>query len=206
MKVGLFGGTFDPPHLGHLIMAVEVYTYLNLDMLLFMPTYQNSLKVNAPGANPFEREHMLNLMLNDFKGTLWGMHIGVDPYEVNARQIVPSIESLERWAQVEKVPKEELFFIMGSDNLSSLVRWVRSSEYKDFCQTVLVQRQHTILNIDPNELARIQATHNLIFVNPSQKTTISSTEIRKRIGEGKPVFHMLSPSVYNYIIEEGLYR
>lgn len=204
MKLGIFGGTFDPPHLGHLLVAAEAYQALSLDKLIFVPNYQNRLKTNRPQASPEDRRIMLFYMLNDFHSE--GMSLTCSNVELESGAPCATIDTMEYFAKVYKKEKENLFFIMGADNIASLKNWIRTQDYKNVCQTALVQRGGDAIPISPDELAQLHEWHNLHFVKSPIRIEVSSTEIRKRIDEKKPFFHLLSPSVYAYIKKRNIYH
>ncbi len=193
MKIGLLGGTFDPPHLGHLHMAGEAQRELCLDRVLFVPCNRQPLKKAQPVASPCHRLAMVALALASNPGFL------VEPMELERGGISYTVETLE--ALKARRPPDSLFFIIGSDTLSTLPRWLRFKEIFELAEVVVVPRS----GFEPSEheAAPGDAAFHLLSCPP---VAISASAIRKRLKRGDSIDGLVPPVVANYITRQGLYR
>lgn len=190
MRIGVLGGTFDPPHVGHLIAAVDAYESLKLDRLIFIPTASQPHKTATPAiASAKDRLEMLRLA------------VGTDRrFEVSDREIergglsytVDTLETLRR-----EHPDAELVLIVGMDALASFDRWKNPDRILELAGLAIVAR-----NGDPTTSARVDRN---VTVVGSRQVDVSSTEIRKRLSEGKSVRGFVAESVEAYIAARNLY-
>lgn len=203
MKVGILGGTFDPPHIGHMILGIEVALSLGLTKLIYVPAWKNRLKTNKPGASPEARYAMTGMAVQDYLQSWKSVvaNVQISDFEIRQARPVPTIETILQARELFKLGKEQLYLILGGDNIHFLYSWTRTEEYGEYCQTVLVKRGDSDIYVPGN----INKWHNILVLSNPLTINLSSTEIRKRIGENKPVSHLIPPTVYKYIIDERLY-
>jgi nicotinate-nucleotide adenylyltransferase len=199
MKIGVFGGTFDPPHLGHLAAAQEACVEIGLDRVLFVPTGRNPLKVDEPASNVRHRLAMTELAVRDNPAFALS---GAD-----AEREGPSytVELLER-LRAELGPEHDLAFIVGMDVLHELHRWRDPARLLELAELVVVSRpgQRTL---DPDGLeSRLAQAGERITVIWTPGVAISSTEIRARIADGRPIRYLVPDPVVAYIEAHALYH
>jgi nicotinate-nucleotide adenylyltransferase len=185
-KVGILGGTFNPPHNGHLIIANEVLDALKLDEIRFMPNAIPPHKEKAGDADVSQRLEMTRLAIED------------TPYfQLETAEIERGGKSYTYDTMVElktKEPDTEFFFIIGGDSIDSLKTWYRIEELLQFVTFVGVGR---IGSAGETEYSITKVDIPLI--------DLSSTLIRRRFTEGKTVKFLIPEKVEHYIREECLY-
>lgn len=198
MKIGLLGGTFDPIHLGHLIIAEEVRVRLELDKIVFMPARHPWLKADRDITDAEHRLAMVGLAIasnSDFEVSTAELDRPGPTYTVD------TVEALK----TESDPSDEVYFIVGSDALADFPRWKEPERIVSLCRIIPVGRPGSP-NIDVNTLNPIIPTISscLIPVDVPQ-IDISSTMIRERVKKGYPIRYLVPPEVEGYIYEHGLY-
>ncbi len=191
MRLGIFGGTFDPPHVGHLIVADDVAAALQLDRVVFVPTGTHPLKgtrVEAPGS----------LRLQMIEAATQGSELfAVDDQEVERDGPSYTAETLADIAAEN--PDAELFLIVGSDIPAELDRWQKVQEIVKLARIAVMSRAGTDLDLRSAvtlDCTRVEVTH----------VAISSSEIRDRIRNGRPYRYLVAPPVYEIIEGNSLYR
>lgn len=196
-RIGIFGGTFDPPHVGHLILAEYAAEALDLSQVLFVPAAIPPHKVNLTRSPIEDRLKMLELAIstND-RFTLSradvdrpGPHYSIDLVEIIQRQY----------------PSAALYFVMGGDSLRDLPTWSRPLEFIERCKLAVIQRP------DMGPISPIM--HDHILPNLSERVTIipapllgfSSSEIVARLQSGLSIRYMVPNGVLTYIQDHQLY-
>lgn len=198
MKVGVFGGTFDPPHLAHLILAEEARYQLDLERVLWILTPVSPLKPGTSISPWRQRLDLLEAALMD-NPTFEISRVDIDrpaPYYA-----VETIEILR-----ESHLKGELIYLMGGDSLRDLPKWERPQELVDNCGAIGIMRRPG----DEIDLVKLEQ------VIPSLRAKvrwidaplleISGTQIRERFINGEPARYFLPPAVYQMIIDQNLYQ
>ena len=197
-RIGVFGGTFDPPHLGHLILASEACAQLKLRRLLWVLTSIPPHKLDQPITSLDDRLAMLKLALKDepdFELSTIEMERSGPHYTSDTLRIL-----------AEQTPEAELIPLIGGDSLRDLPTWHRPAD--------LVAASHQIGvmlrpgdSIDLSELERQipGLTAKVRFIE-APLLEIASHEIRQRVAEGRPFRYYLLPSIYDYIVEHRLYK
>lgn len=185
-RVGILGGTFDPPHLGHLIIANEVLQALQLDEIRFMPNQEPPHKQKDKWISNDDRINMLTLSIADHPC----FAIEKIELERKGRSYTYDTVLLPR----EREPEIEFYFIIGADMIEYLPKWYKIDQLLKLIQFVGVNR--------PNHS---QKTEYPILHVTIPDINISSTLIRTRISENKSVKYLISDNVWNYIKEHQLY-
>ncbi len=196
-RTGVFGGTFDPPHLGHLILAAEAQAQLGLARLLWVLTAQPPHKPEQPISALERRLAMLELAIAD------------DPYSEISRVEIdrpgPHFAADTLQLMQARYPETELVYLMGGDSLRDLPNWQRPSDLLAACRFIGVMRRPRD-SVDLSALERllpgIQA--KVRFVD-APLLEISSREIRQRIRSGGHFRYYLPEAVYKYIVQQKLY-
>jgi len=198
MNIGVLGGTFDPVHNGHLIVAEEAITRLNLAEVIFVPAGQPWLKADIPILPAKHRLQMLRLALADkpqFKLSTMEIERPGPSYTVD------TIAELR-----DKLGSEdELFFILGQDNLSQLPQWHDAPRLIQMCYLVAVPRPGvTRPNLKTLE-ASIPGVSQRVMLMDKPYIDVSASDIRDRVARGLSVRHLVPEPVNRYIKEHGLY-
>jgi nicotinate-nucleotide adenylyltransferase len=196
-QLGLFGGTFDPPHLGHLITAAEACDQLHLDRLLWVLTPDPPHKQKQVITPVEHRLAMVQLAIQDEPAFELsrvelerpGPHYTVDTVNQIARQY----------------PDADITPILGSDSLRDLPNWSRPKELLQACHWVgVMHRPGEQENLEELE-RQLPGIRSKVHYVDAPLLEIASREIRRRIAEGRPFRYYLHPAVYEYILEHRLY-
>ncbi|MFN3741137.1 MAG: nicotinate-nucleotide adenylyltransferase [Anaerolineales bacterium] len=196
--IGIFGGTFDPPHLGHLILAAEARFQLALARVLWVLTPFPPHKEGRPITPLHHRLAMVQRVVAQDEGFEFS---DVEIQRPAPHYTVETLQSLR-----EKYPQERLVLLLGGDSLRDLPSWSRPDKLIALCDEIGVMRRPgdvlDLLSLDsllPGIRERVR------FVN-APLLEISSREIRRRIAQGWPFRYYLPPAIYEYIQEHGLYQ
>lgn len=188
MRLGLLGGTFDPPHVGHLLAAVDAFEALSLDRLLFIPAAQQPLKLGRQGASASDRLAMVEGMLSGDR------RFGVDPIEINRQGLSFTVDTLATFRARPGVG--ELFFLIGADVLHSFHLWREPERVQELATLVVLRRADDVVTLPSGVRA---------LVLPTRRVDVSSTEIRARLAAGRSIRGFVPASVEAYVTEAGLY-
>ncbi len=195
-KLGVMGGTFDPVHLGHLIIAQEAQYRLGLSRVLFIPAGQPWLKATQPITPAAHRLEMLRRAVAGHTG------FEVSPLEVERlgpTYTVDTVVELRRQA-------DEVYFILGQDSLMSLPRWREPARLVELCYLVAAPRPG-VPSLDMALLEKsVPGVGKKLVLLPGPLLDVSATEIRARVARGEPVRYWVPDAVEAYIREKGLYR
>ncbi|MGW8273238.1 MAG: nicotinate (nicotinamide) nucleotide adenylyltransferase [Thermodesulfovibrionales bacterium] len=215
-RIGIFGGTFNPVHQGHLRCAEEVHEMLALDRVLFVPSFDPPLKTKS--LVPFS--HRLKMVRRAVSGNA---HFSVSAIEANIRGKSYTVHSVE--ALQGEYPGARLHLILGADAFVDLPRWLRPLDILEATDTVVVARppfgfsgvlKSPFLKVADREKIALairrgrcsvmisRGKRKLFFVTITA-LDISATAIRKRLRAGRSVKYLLPPSVESYIISHNLY-
>lgn len=190
-RIGIFGGSFDPIHLGHLILAQSALDFVGLEVVYFTPTAVPPHKARAEMSDFGTRRRMVELAIED-----------------NPRFELSLIESGERPAYtVETVmafrekglSREQIHLIIGSDSLEEINGWRDPQKIIDNATIVAMKREGV------SEEPSLPENTALIMLS-SCSNSISSSEIRRMVGEGKSIRYLVPEPVERFIREQGLYR
>ncbi len=197
-RLGIFGGTFDPPHIGHLILATEARDQLDLDCTVWMLTPDPPHKRGEKVTDIEHRLNMVKLAIEDddrFKLSY------VDINRPGPHYTVDSVKLLK-----EQYPERELFYLMGGDSLQHLPEWHQSNALLSHLDGVGVMRRPGD-DIDLSELvdALPELSEKLHFVT-APLLEISAEQIRIRAGESRAYRYYVLPKIYRYILKHGLYQ
>ncbi|NOZ87651.1 MAG: nicotinate (nicotinamide) nucleotide adenylyltransferase [Deltaproteobacteria bacterium] len=184
MRLGVLGGSFDPPHMAHLFAAVYTISTGKADLVWLVPTYRH----------PFQK------VLSDFEHRLTMCRLAVEPVShlVQVMDIEKSLGSTSYTVRtLEKIhqqrPKDTLVLIMGSDTLADKEKWKDFQKIEELAELVVIGRRG-FENSDTK-------SYNNDLVLP----LVSSTEIRKRVQNGEPIDGLVPSTVKDYIYSHGLY-
>lgn len=195
-RLGLLGGTFDPPHYGHLVAAQEVACVLQLEKVLFLPARQNPLKQSEPSSSPEHRCAMVNLAVRDNPSfELSRLDIDRPPPSYTA-DLLRALSAADR----------ELFFILGADIVPELPHWREPVAVLELARLVVVTRQGSpVPDVDALE-PELPGASSRIHVVGIPGVAIASRELRQRVADGLPIRYLTPPAVERYIAENKLYQ
>jgi nicotinate-nucleotide adenylyltransferase len=198
MRIGIFGGTFDPPHVGHLILAEECRTQLDLNKLLWVVTNYPPHKQQMNISPVDKRIELVKLSIAGNPGFELS-RVDVDrPGPHYALDTVLLIR--------EQYPEAELFYLMGGDSLHDLPQWHRSQEFLAACDGLGVMRRHQD-RVDLESLeAMLPGIISKVHLVEAPILEISSHQIRQRIQTGEGYRYYLTVAVYQALMEMDLYR
>lgn len=187
-KVGILGGTFNPPHLGHLIIAEQVRDQLDLDKIVFLPTAEPPhSSINKKTISSDIRVELLDLAIHtnpNFEMELYEVEKGGKNYTYNTMK-----------ALVDLYPAVDFYFIIGADMIEDLPTWHEIDKLVELVQFVGVNRPGYAVETD----------YPLIMVDVPL-VDISSSAIRKKVAQGCSIQYLVPENVQNYIEREGLYQ
>ena len=188
MRTAILGGTFDPVHVGHLLMADEVLARLDYEQVRFIPTRVPPHKREAPVADAKQRVEMLRLALADRREFV------VDTFEIDEQGVSYTVRTLRHLVASEEVTGKP-GLIVGEDLVAGFDSWRGVEEIEELADLILVRRPVS----GAPEFDRPHTRVNNVLLD------ISSTEIRERVRDGLPYRYLVPPPVFGYIESNGLY-
>jgi nicotinate-nucleotide adenylyltransferase len=192
MKIGVFGGTFDPPHIGHLIVAEHVREALELDRILFVPTATPPHKRDRTITPGEQRVAMVRLAIARHDP------FAVSDMEVQRGGVSFTADTLEELKRLH--PSATLFFLLGMDNLIEFSTWKDPERILRLARLVVMTRPGFVPGAELESIAG-----NVEYCAVPQ-IGVSGSEIRTRTREGKSIFFLVTPEVRRFIDSHGLYR
>lgn len=197
-QLGLFGGTFDPPHLGHLILASEAYTQLGLDRLLWILTPDPPHKQDQVISSVEHRLAMVQLAIAN--NPIFELS-RVELDRPGPHYTLDTVEAIS-----EQFPEADITPIIGGDSLRDLPRWHKPKELIYACHWVgVMRRPGEEPNLDALERELPGISSKVHYVD-APLLEIASREIRSRVAEGRPYRYYLPEAVFEYIEEHHLYQ
>ena len=183
-KLGIYGGTFDPVHIGHLILAREAFEQLQLDRLVFVPAAVSPHKLDS---NPAPAECRLAMLRAAVDGE---PRFDVDDVELHRPPPSYTIDTIEEFRL--RSPEAEVFYLVGSDNLPRLHTWHRFDELEKLVRFVVLTR----------DMKPVEERYTTI----RRVIDVSATEIRNRVATGRSIRYLVPPAVEEIIRREQLYK
>lgn len=190
LRIGLFGGSFDPVHLGHLLVAQAAREEMNLDRLFFIPAAQSPFKPDSRPTSAGDRMRLLRLAL---AGREW---CEIDDQEIRRGGVSYTIETVRDYGR--RFPGANLFYLIGADHVAKLPEWRQAPELAGLTEFVAIPRP---------------GTGDVSFQPPFRGRTlrgfpigVSSSQIRARLKAGQPIDHLAPIAVAEAIRDGGLYR
>ena len=198
-KVGILGGTFDPVHYGHLILAEQARTEASLDYVIFMPAMVQPFKLNMKSA---EGDHRYAMLQDAIAGN---PHFSVSRKELDSPEISYTINTLKE-CRAEFGADTEIYFIIGTDAFLNLEKWYAAEDLLEGFSFVIGTRpgyREDELKALVDRLRGQYGTKIVEIQNP--EVEISSTDIKNRIREGRSIKYLVPERVEDYIYRNGLY-
>lgn len=193
VKLGIYGGTFNPLHTGHLVIAQEFYEQCELDRVIFIPSARPPHKRLSDVLSPEHRYQMaLAATANDER-------FEVSDMEIQRPGLSYTIETLEAFGRSHG-PESVLYFAIGADSLVDMAGWRSPDRVFELATIVVVPRPGFDIKRAP------EPWRDRVIVLKTPELDISSTDIRKRVAQGKSVRYLVPDPVERYIKDHGLYR
>jgi nicotinate-nucleotide adenylyltransferase len=189
VRLGIYGGSFDPPHLGHLLPVLDAAEQLELDGVRYVPAAIQPLKVGRAAASPADRLAMTERLVQGIPG------FSVDPAEIARPGLSYTVDTLAGVAA--DVPGAELFLLLGADAYPLFDQWRDPDRVRALATIVVLVRGDGAPS--PRELPGVR-------VLQSRRVDISSTELRARVRDGRTIRGFVPDAVADYIAEHRLYR
>jgi nicotinate-nucleotide adenylyltransferase len=196
VRVGLLGGTFNPPHIAHLVCAQEAFVQLELDHVVLIPVFQPPHKeVEAePGV-----EHRVELVRRAVAGD---PRLSVSRIEADRPERSYTLDTLQRLH--ESSPDDELTFIVGGDMAHALPTWHEPEGVLRLARLGVAEREGVRRADISERLAGLAGANRIAFFD-MPRLDISSSMIRRRVASGRPIRYLVPGPVADYINEAGLY-
>jgi nicotinate-nucleotide adenylyltransferase len=189
LRLGVLGGSFNPPHIGHLLIASDAHEALELDRLIIVPAYANPLKgIGASGASAAERLEMVRLTFGD------DARFEVASMEIDRGGLSFTVDTLETLAA--SYPEAELVLLLGFDSLATMDKWKRPDRIRELARLAAVSR---------GERATDEVERLGVEIVTSRRIDVSSSEIRERLAKGRSIRGFVAESVERYITAAKLY-
>jgi nicotinate-nucleotide adenylyltransferase len=195
--IGILGGTFNPPHVGHLVMAQSALDHLDLDRVVLMPVAVPPHKEAREDPGAEERVDLCRLAVGDDD------RLEVSTLEVDRGGASYTVDTLRTFHELE--PEHDLIFIVGGDMAQSLPAWRDPETILQLARLAVAERE----GVRREDIARrLNPLHDgdrvLFFDMP--RIDVSSSAIRRRVAEGRPIRYLVPDAVADAIAERGLYR
>jgi nicotinate-nucleotide adenylyltransferase len=191
VRLGVLGGTFDPPHLGHLLAASDAFEALSLDKLLFVPAKVPPYKSRTVQATPEQRLRMLELSIGD------DPRFEASRLELERDGLSFTVDTLDLLAK--STPGASLFMLIGEDLATQIASWRDARRIAELATIVVLVRATVVTK------SALESTLPMLRI-PTRRIELSSTEIRDRVGAGRSIHGFVSDAVAAFIDAAGLYR
>ena len=195
-RIALYGGTFDPVHLGHLEIARRVSEVFEIEQLLFIPAQMAPHKVGRPVTHPIHRYAMLALATQD------DPRLAISTFELDAPDRRYTVDTIEHF-QRKLGDSTELFFVMGADSWSEITTWHEWERLLSMTNHIVVTRPGYEVS-----LAQVGEFSKRIYITDAVMNDVSATRIRQLASEGRTneLVNVLPGPVLEYIKKYGIYR
>jgi len=193
MKTAVFGGTFDPIHVVHLVIAEQVREILNIDQVLFVPAGRPPHKKSAE-TESMHRLEMVRLATAD------NPNFAVTDLELEGNGPSYTVETLRQMRERGLGGIEDVYLLIGGDSLREFDTWKDWQEILDICTLVVVPRPGVRIEGPIEAMKRAEILYEMPLLD------ISSTVIRQRLQEGKSIRYLVTDPVWHYIDQHALYR
>jgi nicotinate-nucleotide adenylyltransferase len=187
VRIGIFGGTFDPPHLGHWLAAVDAAEALALDEVVWVPAAQQPLKTGVSSTEAAHRLAMARLAVQGDR------RFRVDALEMERGGVSFMVDTLRVYR--ERYPDAALFLLLGSDSAATLPKWREPEVIRVLAEIVVLTRGGEAVDLPTGVRAL-----------PTRRVDLSATEIRERVAAGRSIRGFVPDAVAAYIATHGLYQ
>ena len=198
MRTGIYGGTFDPVHLGHITMLEKAMAAAKLDRAIVMPDRIPPHKASDRLVRGEHRLKMCELAFGEME------NVTVSDWELSQQGKSYSVLTMRHLK--EELSGDKLFFIMGSDMLMSFHKWYCFEELLGLCTLVCVSRQQGDLAQLEDKAAELEKAGGEVIIARAKAFEVSSSQLREMLMKGEDCSHLISERVLDYIRTNGLYR
>jgi len=197
--IGIMGGTFDPIHYGHTEMALHCLNYFGLDKVIFIPSGIPPHKAQAGVIDKEHRYEMVRLAIKDIES------FEISRIETDREGFTYTIDTLNQLKDISQ--DANFYYIIGADTLNELYSWKRIEDIAKLTKFLVVGRNKIPSDVLHSAAARVREDFGGQLIDACYVgLNISSTEIRKKIQEGRSISGLVDPLVEEYIIKNELYR
>lgn len=194
MRIGIYGGTFDPIHFGHLILSEWIRESLDLEKIIFIPAFIPPHKTEKTITPPSDRKRMLLMAIEN------NPCFRMSDYELEKQGVSFSIDTITYYRERYGLDKSDLYFLIGSDSLHDFHTWHQPEKILSLCEVVVYHRPgYDVDAVDPK-------WKNSVHIYNNPRIEISSTVIRARVALGLSIKYMLPSNVEKYIRDHSLYQ
>ncbi len=202
-KIGIMGGTFNPIHHGHLVTAQEALDQFKLDRVIFIPTGIPPHKIEDNLVDDEDR-YLMTVIATSFNSDFF-----VSRIEIDRKGKSYTIDTVK---ELRKIYGKDsgLYFVTGADAILEILTWKETSEIVTLCKFIAATRPgHDLSRLEDLKkklFSRIEDADEKIFIMEIPALAISSTDIRKRLKQGRSIDYLVPEGVSNYILKHGLYK
>jgi nicotinate-nucleotide adenylyltransferase len=196
LRVGILGGAFNPPHIGHLVCAQEAFVQLELDRVVFVPVGQAPHRDLEGDPGPEARLEMVELATAD------DARFAVSRIEIEREGPSYTADTLREL--LAAAPDDELFLILGGDQAAALPEWHEPEVVLELAQVAVVERTNWSRNAIGIKVGRLKGAERIRYLD-MPIIQVSSSSIRRRVAAGQPIRYLLPDRVANHIGASGLY-
>jgi nicotinate-nucleotide adenylyltransferase len=189
-RVGIYGGTFDPIHIGHLVTAQSVREIRSLDKIIFVPAYLSPHKLDIKASSP---KHRINMLKRAIEGVDF---FDISDFELKQKNISYTIDTIKELKKIY----DEIELIIGYDNIFKFYTWKDPDEILKLAKLVVLKRKSSYP--PPYE----DKYYNQAEFVQTRGIEISATDIRERVKHGQPINYLVTKEVKEYIFEHNLYK
>ena len=199
-KTGIFGGSFDPVHYGHISLALAAKEEAGLDQVIFVPANLQPFKLEKKVTNGNHRYNMIKLAIKDCEG------LSLSSFELDRQELSYTYSTLRHFRDI-KDADDRIYFITGTDAFLKIDRWKNADEILSSYSFIIGSRPGYKEKEQGEKTAYIREKYgcDIIVVN-NRQIDISSTELREKISAGLDISEYIASDVERYIKENGLYR
>lgn len=197
-KYAIYGGTFDPIHMAHIILANIAVKQMNLDELIFMPAYISPFKQHTETSSGENRYNMISKILG------CNSAFRVSDYEIDSENPSYTINTLEHF---EDLDKGKLYFLLGFDSLLEIETWKCGADILKHFPLITGYRPGTVSEKVTTKIEELKNKYDAkIYIIDMPPIDISATDIRRRISTGESIEGLVHPQVEEYIFDHKLYQ
>jgi nicotinate-nucleotide adenylyltransferase len=196
LRVGILGGAFNPPHIGHLVCAQEAFAQLELDRVVFVPVGRAPHRDLEGDPGPEARMEMVELAIAD------DARFAVSRIEMEREGPSYTADTLRELHAA--APDDELFLILGGDQAAALPEWHEPEEVLELAQVAVVERTNWSRNAIGIKVGRLKGAERIRYLD-MPIIQVSSSSIRRRVAAGQPIRYLVPDRVANHIGTAGLY-
>lgn len=199
MRLGLFGGTFDPIHWGHLLTAENIREQFQLDRIIFIPWGKPPKQWRSGSTNPEHRYNMVLLAINSNSA------FEASRMEIDREGLSYTVDTVDEVNRIY-AGQAQIYFITGPENVLRLNEWKEAARLLRLCEFITTRRAgHCSYSLD-EQIQRLRSEYLAkIHITDTPLIGISSTEIRERARSGQSIRYYVPDEVEKYIVENGLY-